>query len=125
MKIKYLSFAQANAICTEYQSIKGKPANERTTISLVTVAPQSRILQWGFINDLLQGKPKSDLQRKYFNGRFDVIVVWMDPAEPNGFGIKDLRSYLAENGIRFDAQRYECLRTAEIRSEWARFSLIP
>ena len=119
MKIKYLSGAQATSIKADYHHLVGQPfgANDGTpttrTISLITEAPYSRILQWSFARLLSKGTPASDALRQWPLDRFDVVLISFNPADPADFMLKDLRSYLEEIRLEFDASRYR--RSAQRR----------
>lgn len=79
-------------------------------IALVTAAPYSRILQWRYIQSVLNndGRNRSPAAGNP-SGRYDVLVVARQQEEP-GFRTKDLRSYLQERSLPFDETRYACLR---------------
>ena len=109
MKTKYLSLAQAAAISKDYQHLCGGPFDEQRQVALVTAAPYSRILQWQYIQSLLDDGLNLSPATDNPSGRFDVLVVSRQQEEP-GFLTKDLRSYLRERGLPFDEARYACLR---------------
>jgi hypothetical protein len=115
MKTKYLSHAQACAICHDYQFLRGEPFDGSRPIDMVTVAPYSRILQWQFLEAVLhQGRPVgASLIEGNPSGRYNVILVSRQEEEP-GFRVKDLRMYLKEAEMPFDESRYACLRHQNI-----------
>jgi hypothetical protein len=114
MKTKYLSYAQAKAICNDYKHLTGTPLDESNTIDLVTVAPYSRILQWQFLQWLIvEGRPLQKLLSMDYGGRYDVLAVTKTTGEP-GFITKDLRSVLQLHNIPFDPVRYSCLRNRSL-----------
>jgi hypothetical protein len=114
MKTKYLSHAQACAICRDYQYLLGESLVEGQTIDLVTLAPYSRILQWQFLHRVLYGGfAPNPLHDKNPSGRYDVLVVSKCDEEP-GFITKDIRTYLKEARLPFNEGRYSCLRNPNI-----------
>jgi hypothetical protein len=113
MKTKYLAYAQACAICNDYQYLQGESLEAGHQIDYISVAPYSRILQWQFANNLLRGISSTALLDQNLTGRYDVIIISKTDCEP-GFMILDLRSHLKAAGIDFDPTRYQCLRNRNI-----------
>jgi len=113
MKTKYLAYAQACAICKDYQCLRGEAFDATHKIDFVSVGPYSRILQWQFAKNLLKGLSGTTMLDEDLSGRFDVIVISKSEMEP-GFVVKDLRSYLKEREITFDPAPYQCLRNRDI-----------
>ena len=110
MKIKYLAYLQAFAISHDHQYLIDQPFDDEHAIHHVVIAPYSRILQWQYVRRLLKGYPAEELLKDYLHNRYDVILITKAPASPNGYYIKDLRTYLREKGQPFDMARYQCLR---------------
>lgn len=114
MKTKYLSYAQACAICIDYKHLTGSAFDEKRTIDLVTVAPYSRILQWQFLQWLVnEGRSLQTLLSMDYGGRYDVLAVTKVAEEP-GFLVKDVRSLLQQRELPFEAVRYACLRNRSL-----------
>lgn len=114
MKTKYLSHAQACAICRDYQYLQGGCFEVGQKIDLVTIAPYSRILQWQFLTRVLyEGYVVNPLRERNPSGRYDVLVVSKSSDEP-GFIVKDIRTYLTDTSMPLDEGRYSCLRNPNI-----------
>jgi hypothetical protein len=114
MKTKYLSYAQARAICNDYKYLCGTTTDEGRRIDLITVAPYSRILQWQFLQWLIvEGRPLSTLLSVDYGGRYDVLAISKTAEEP-GYIAKDLRTVLQTQNIPYDPVRYSCLRNRSL-----------
>jgi hypothetical protein len=117
MKIKYLNYSQAQAICSDHQHIVGQPfektPGEPARVSSVLIAPYSRILQWQFVRSLYRGVPHEEALSICRNGRYDVLVLPDTVYKPaqQSLNVKTLRDYLQEHGVPFDPGAYNCLRT--------------
>jgi hypothetical protein len=116
MKIKYLNYSQAQAICADYQHLVGKPFESDTTVPAavkhVIIAPYSRILQWQFVRSLYRGMPYDEALGICRNGRYDVLVLpdtEYKPAQQSLYA-KTLRDYLDDHGVPFNPGDYNCLR---------------
>ena len=102
----------SHAVSQDYQNLVGQafgtsdgmPTNR--AISLVTIAPYSRILQWSFARLLAKGHSTVDALKRWPLARFDVVVISLNPADTTDFLLKDLRSYLNETGQAFNGSRY-------------------
>lgn len=106
MKIKYLNYQQAQAICRDYQHLLSQPfgtteEDAAHTVNTVVVAPYSRILQWSFARLVVKGTPPPEALKQWSIDRFDVVVISQNRYNPSDFQIKDLRTYLGERGIEF------------------------
>lgn len=117
MKIKYLSFRQAAAICSAFTYLEGQVFDEKTPslgyVRDVLVAPYSRIMQWDFLRKYVRGAAPAQLVREMpCQGKFDVIVL-ADKImnKQKQFLAKDLRTYLAEHNIAFPADLYTGIRS--------------
>lgn len=104
MKTKYLAYSKAAAMCADHQHLLGQPFNSAAedgharSVSLITVAPYSRILQWSFARQVVKGVSPVEAMKQWAVDRFDVILISQNPANPSDFYIKDLRSFLQERG---------------------------
>ena len=104
MKIKYLSYNQAKALCEGYQHLVGSVYDaseaDKDIVRCVIVAPYSRILQWQFVRSLLHGVPYEEALAICPDGRYDVLVLPDQENRTNlSFRMKSLRDYLQESGI--------------------------
>lgn len=117
MKTNYLSYNQASAVCEAHQHLVGKPFDRNDEsegiISMVVVAPYSRILQWKFVRCLLQGAGLEAALSLGPNGRYDVLLL-PDPRDRStvNYRGKSIRCYLREHGIEFNIARSNILRNA-------------
>lgn len=112
MKTKYLAYSQAASISADYQHVVGHcfgDADEKNrVVDVVTVAPYSRILQWSFVRQLLRGTSLGEALALTQDRRFDVIVISVARENRGDFRVKDLRRFLSEQRLPFDAARYRC-----------------
>lgn len=111
MKVKYLSYKQASALCEASQHFVGHAYDRDTpglySVKAILIAPYSRILQWKFLQYLALGWTVADALAINVNGRYDVLVL-PDPwcmRRDNSFPFKCLRDYLEEQGIVQDGFR--------------------
>ena len=102
MKAKYLSRDVARAMANDFQHLSGQPFDALHTVARVVAGPYSRILQWGFVSALMNGRPAPPIP----NDRYDALVVSLAPDVPAGFLIESLRSFLDTAGMEYDMTRY-------------------
>lgn len=102
----YFSYAQACAICKQYQYLVGRPFNTRARIDAVVVAPYNSVLQANVLQDHVWGLPCPE---DYFpadsNGQYDVLAITLT-TDARGYRAKDIRMMLAELDMRFSPERY-------------------
>jgi len=117
MKIKYLNYSQAKAICNDYQYLVGRPyentdnnTESNNIVHQVVTAPYSRILQWQFMRSVVRGVSPEQAIEICPNGRYDVLVLPEQDRRAISFRMKSLRSYLSEHGIDYNQEIYNCLR---------------
>jgi len=118
MKNKYFSRSQASAVHKDYQHLVGKPFGQdgdtptERAVSIVTYAPYSRILQWSFARLVAKGATADEAMQQWQVDRYDVLALSHDPATPNRFFVKDLRTYLEETGRNFTQPATAAVRCA-------------
>ena len=115
MKTNYLSYAQASAICEDYQCLIGElftPGDDGDgLIRQVVVAPYSRILQWKFIRSLLREINPQTAADICPNGKYDVLLL-PDQIKRDSlnYRAKTVRHYLKEQGKELNLSDYNALR---------------
>jgi len=106
-----LSLTHALAACRDYQYLNGSIFEKETLgkghIECVAVAPFEESKQWLFAQYYRETKdPVRALQ--FYNGpHYDVLVLAIPVLRKRAIHFRDLRSYLFENNIPFQANRYD------------------
>ena len=115
MKVKYFSRVQAFAVSRDFQYLLGLPLDGEHAIENVIAAPNSHILQWKYIRELLsKNAPADDMPPENPAGHYDVLLLCRTDGTERGFISQDLRTYLAAHNLPFDESRYTCLRSNKI-----------
>lgn len=104
MRSKHLSYKRAIETCLSNQDLVGAPFSpgepDAGDIVRVMIAPYNKILQWQFVNDIINGADPERAIARCRDGKYDVIpvAVTYDPKEVK-HRPKRLITYLEEQAL--------------------------